>query len=290
MLIHNEIFPSFPVGDDIFPIFQGVINLSPESFYKGSFIKSEDVLTKINSFVKNGAKIIDIGARSTAPNVQSISREEELSRIKLILEPSIKNLPDDIAISIDTQYFDVADYCIKILRNYNRKTIVNDVSGLKTDPKLMDLVIDNDIPLILMASDQRPGDLLTVESIQNSFNNSLNELEKKGYNITKLILDPGIGKWIPEKTYEYDLNIIDKFESFRIFNQPLLVGISRKSFLGTILGNKPPEERYYGTLGASAIAVYNGAHILRTHDLNRELIDVIKTAYTLRKNRSKGLN
>jgi len=290
MLIHNEIFPNFPIGDDIFPIFQAVINLSPESFYKGSFIKPNDVTTKIDGFIKNGAKIIDIGARSTAPNVPAISKEEELARVKLILEPSIIATPDDIIISIDTQFCEVAEFALKLLQKYNRKLIINDVSGLKTDSKLKEFIITNDLPLILMASRKVPGDLLTVDSIQDSFKQSIEELDKRKYNLKNLILDPGVGKWIPEKTYEYDVNIIDKLESFRCFNQPILVGISRKSFLGTILGNKPPEERFYGTLAASAIAVYNGAHILRTHDLNQELIDGTKVAYILRKNRSNTLH
>jgi dihydropteroate synthase len=109
-------------------------------------------------------------------------------------------------------------------------------------------------------------------------------LESKNYDLNKLIIDPGIGKWIPEKTFEYDLSIIDNLERFRIFLQPILVGISRKSFIGAVLNKKNPADRLVGTLASTTIAVYNGAHIIRTHDVTPELQEMVKMASAIRKN------
>ena len=281
--INKQLFQNFHIGDDYPPIIQAIINLSPESFYKGSVVKKDEINEIISNFIKNGVKIFDLGARSTAPGVTPITKEEELARIKPFLEILIDYIPKDIVISIDTQYSEIAKYCINRCNKDNIKLMINDVSGLKTDKKMEKLVIENDIPLILMASHQKPGDILSVNSILESLFVSVNNLEKKNYDIDKLIIDPGIGKWIPEKTYEYDLAIIDNLERFRVFGSPILVGISRKSFINGVLKNKKPEERYNGTLAATSIAVYNGAHIIRTHDVTFEFNEMIKMSSAIRK-------
>jgi dihydropteroate synthase len=124
---------------------------------------------------------------------------------------------------------------------------------------------------------------MSVNSILESIFESILELERKNYNLKRLIIDPGIGKWIPEKTFEYDLSIIDNLERFRAFGQPILVGISRKSFIGTVLNKKDPSERLNGTLAATVIAVYNGAHVIRTHDVTPNLVEMITMAKAIRK-------
>lgn len=282
VIIQREIFPGFSIGDLELPILQGIVNISPESFYKGSIVRRDEINGKIKNFLDNGVKILDVGARSTAPGVNPITQEEELERLTPFLEKLLENIPQDIIISIDTQYSKIAEKCINQCKKSGFRVIVNDISGLKTDPKLTDVVINHDVPLILMASDQRPGDLLSVNSILESLFESITNLEKRNYN-NKIILDPGIGRWVPEKTPEYDLGIIDNLERFRVFGYPILVGISRKSFLGSVLDNKKPEGRYYGSLAATTIAVYNGAHIIRTHDASPEFMDMIKVAKAIRK-------
>ncbi len=281
--INNEILPDFFIGDNYPPILHGILNLSPESFYKGSIIKSVDFKEKVDAFIKNGAKILDLGARSTAPGVVKITKEEELTRLKPFLEKTIEIIPKNVVLSIDTMFSSIAEYCMNRCIQENVPMIINDVSGLKSDPKMIDLITDNDLPLILMASRHVPGDIVSVNSILESIFESILELERKNYNLSRLIIDPGIGKWIPEKTFEYDLSIIDNLERFRAFGQPILVGISRKSFIGTVLNKKDPSERLNGTLAATVIAVYNGAHVIRTHDVTPNLVEMITMAKAIRK-------
>lgn len=281
--INCEILPDFSIGDDNSPIIHGILNLSPESFYKGSIVKSVDFKEKVDGFIKNGAKILDLGARSTAPGVIKITKEEELERIKPFLEKTIEIIPKKVVLSIDTMFSSIAEYCMNRCIQENVPMIINDVSGLKSDPKMIDLITDNDLPLILMASRHVPGDILSVNSILESIFESILELERKNYNLSRLIIDPGIGKWIPEKTFEYDLSIIDNLERFRAFGQPILVGISRKSFIGSVLNKKDPSERLNGTLAATVIAVYNGAHVIRTHDVTPNLVEMITMAKAIRK-------
>ncbi|MHA1821859.1 MAG: dihydropteroate synthase [Promethearchaeota archaeon] len=285
--IKSLIFENFVVGDDSPPIIQAILNISPESFYKGSVVDSKNILEKINEFINNGAKILDIGARSTAPGSTPISIDEEYHRVESILKIVLNKIPKGIILSIDTQYSSVAELCLKECDKKGIHLIINDVSGLKTDPNMLNFVVEHSLPLILMASNNRPGDTKSINEIMDSLYNSINLLIKNNYPIQKLIIDPGIGKWVPEKTYEYDLSIIDNLDRFRIFGCPILVGISRKSFIGTVLGHKMPNDRYWGSLSATSIAVYNGAHIIRTHDVTKELLEMIKVAYAIR---SKNLS
>ncbi len=98
-----------------------------------------------------------------------------------------------------------------------------------------------------------------------------------------MVIDPGMGKWVKEKTYEYDLSMLDNLEDFRVFGLPILVGLSRKSFIGTVLNEKDPAKRDIGSLAATSIAVYNGAHIIRTHDVNENMMQTIKMASAIRR-------
>jgi dihydropteroate synthase len=136
-----------------------------------------------------------------------------------------------------------------------------------------------------MASKKVPGDLLHIEEIIKEFSLTINRLKSEGFNENNIILDPGIGHWIEEKTYEYDLKILNNLNKVRSLKRPILVALSRKSFIGTALNIPEPENRYNGTLSATAIAVYNGAHIVRTHDVNNQLIEIIRMAEFLRKNK-----
>ena len=135
-----------------------------------------------------------------------------------------------------------------------------------------------------MASRKIPGDLLTVDEIIDQFKTSIYELKNKGYDENLIILDPGIGKWIKEKTHDHNLKIIGNLEILRILSKPILVAISR-SFIGTTLNIQEPENRLNGTLAATVIAIYNGAHIIRTHDVNTQLLEMIKMAEEIRRNK-----
>ncbi|MHA1584292.1 MAG: dihydropteroate synthase, partial [Promethearchaeota archaeon] len=281
--IEQELFKGFSIGDFSPVRIMGVLNLSPESFYKDSFIPNEQLIEKMKSFVDNGATILDLGARSTAPWSKPISLEEEKQRIANSLNLIPENVSKDIIISIDTQYADVAEMSLIFAEKNGIKMIINDISCFKTDPRLKDVILKYKCPAILMATFEKPGDAKTPEEILDSLQNTICELRDSGFDTNKIIIDPGVGKWVKDKTYEYDLAILDNLQSFRCFGCPVLMGLSRKSFLGAILDEPDAKNRGIGSLAATAIAVYNGAHIIRTHDVDRDMVQTIKTASAIRK-------
>jgi dihydropteroate synthase len=286
----NEIYAKFfdflEIGDNYPTIVMGVLNLSPESFYKGSvYDDAKKLELAIRSMINNGAAVLDLGARSTAPWSEKITIEEEINRMESAMNIVCKIIPDNILLSIDTQYRRVAQKSLEISTKFKKKIIVNDVSCLKTDPGLGDFVAENDLPIILMASKEVPGDLLTTEEIKSEFNKTIEMLERKGYDGKKIIIDPGIGRWVDKKTPEFDMKIIGNLDKLRSLNKPILVAISRKSFIGATLNITEPEKRLNGTLSATAIAIYKGAHIIRTHDVNQQLTEIIKIAEEIRKNK-----
>jgi len=285
----NEIYAKFfnflEIGDNYPTIVMGVLNLSPESFYKGSVYDNErkiEFATK--SMIENGAVILDLGARSTAPWSEKITIEEEINRMETAMNIVCKIIPNNIILSIDTQYRRVAERSLEISVKFKKRIIINDVSCLKTDPSLGDFVTENKLPIILMASKEVPGDLLTIPEIIQEFERTIELLERKGYDGKKIILDPGIGRWVDKKTPEFDLKIIGNLDKLRSLNKPILVAISRKSFIGTTLNITEPEKRLNGTLSATTVAVYKGVHIIRTHDVNQQLMEIIKMAEEIRKN------
>ncbi|HUW89242.1 MAG TPA: dihydropteroate synthase [Candidatus Nanopelagicaceae bacterium] len=285
----NEIYAKFfkflEIGDNCPTIIIGVLNLSPESFYKGSvYDNAKKIELATKNMISNGAAILDLGARSTAPWSEKITIEEEINRMESAMNTVCKIIPDNIILSIDTQYRRVAQRALEISAKFKKKIIVNDVSCLKTDPGLGDFVAENDLPIVLMASKEVPGDLLTTDEIRHELNKTIEILESKGYDGKKIIIDPGIGRWVDKKTPEFDLKIIGNLDKLRSLNKPILVAISRKSFIGATLHITEPEKRLNGTLSATAIAIYKGAHIIRTHDVNQQLTEIIKIAEEIRKN------
>jgi dihydropteroate synthase len=283
--IYMNLYDTLNIGDDFPTVIMGVLNLSPESFYKGSVYSDTESIKKATlNMIKNGAKILDLGARSTAPWSEKISIEEEIKRFKSAMEIVCKIIPKDIIISVDTQYGRVAEIAYNLSLDYQTKIIINDVSCLKTDPTLQDFIIDHNLPIILMASKAIPGDLCTIREIIQEFDKTIKQLKSYGYNDNNIILDPGIGKWIKEKIHTYDLKIINDLPNLRKLNKPILIAISRKSFIGTTLNIPNPEDRLNGTLSSTAIAVYNGAHIIRTHDVDKQILEIVKMAEEIRRN------
>lgn len=283
---YAKLFDFLEIGDEFPTVIVGVINLSPESFYKGSvYEEPERIREAAFEMVKNGARILDIGGRSTAPWSEKITIKEEINRMKIAIDNVCEIIPENVIISVDTQYKEVAEKAYDIAANENRKIIINDVSCLKTDPSLTDFIIAKDLPIIIMASKKVPGDLCTIDEIIEEFENTIKYLKEKGYNENNIILDPGIGHWIDEKIHLYDLKIIGNLQKLKRLNKPILVAISRKSFIGTTLNLPDPENRLNGTLSATAIAVFNGATMVRTHDVNNQLLEIVKMAEELRRNK-----
>ena len=274
------------IGDGHPVRLMGIVNVSDESFYDGSVYKDKDIASAFRSMAAGGASIIDIGGRSTAPKSAPVSIEEEEFRVRAALTEVLPLLKESGALlSIDTQYRKVAETAWSLFEQLGctEKFILNDVSGLRTDPSLVPWVARKGIPVVLMATHERPGDSLGVEETLSDLGSSMALLEGEGYPVTrKVIVDPAIGRWTPQKTEGHDLEVIHRLSAFRALGCPILAGISRKSFVGAVLGKKDPADRFQGTLAATAIAVYNGAHLIRTHDINDDTIDTIRMAKTIR--------
>lgn len=265
---------------DAYPVrVVGVINVSPESFYKGSVRTShEEIVNTALSMTKEGADIIDIGAMSTAPYLKTeISKEEETKRLVSAIK-AVKQAVK-IPVSADTTRSQPAEAAIKAGAD-----IINDVSGLRNDTRMAKIAAEYDVPLILVAREKREGKGTPIEQVISALKQSLNLAQKAGISPEKVVIDPGIGFFRHTEVpwYIWDCNIIGNLERLRVLKRPIHIGVSRKSFIGKILNQDSPEQRLYGSLSATAIAVYKGAHMIRTHDVT-PTIEVIRLAEQIRK-------
>nr|BAL58205.1 dihydropteroate synthase [uncultured prokaryote] len=253
----------------------GIINLTPDSFYSKSRSHSfkEGVENAIR-LIEEGADIIDLGGESTRPGALPVDENEEKKRVIPVLKELRKNWNG--LISIDTYKSEVAREAID-----EGADIINDISGLRFDPQMVDVVSRSGIPVVIMHTSGRPAEMqmrtdyrnLMLEII-NYISRSISMLCEKGYPEKRIIIDPGIGFG---KTVEQNLHIIANLKLLKVLKRPILVGASRKSFIGALSGNVPPEERLPGSLAAAIMAVLNGARIIRTHDV-KETIQAIKIA------------
>jgi dihydropteroate synthase len=248
-----------PVGDSQSVRLMGIINLSRESFYQGSVAGPHEALSLATAMQEQGADMIDLGAVSTAPGSPQISEAVERERLFPVLKDILDNL--DITVSVDTQRSSIAGDALS-----RGAACINDVSGL-SDPRMAASVAEYDASLIIMASRQRAGDLLHLSEIIALLGERVRAAAKEGVCPAKISVDPGIGKWIPEKSPAHDLAILHGMQRLRALERPVVAAISRKSFIGERLNQPDPFQRLAGTLAATAIAVYLGAHIVRTHDI-----------------------
>lgn len=253
------ILGAVPVGDSYPVRLMGVINLSRESFYKGSVAAPHEALALAAAMQEEGADIIDLGAVSTAPGSPAISESVERERLFPALRDILENL--DIAVSVDTQRSAIAADALSLGAD-----CINDVSGL-TDPRMAAGVADHEGSLIIMASRQKAGDLLDMDEIISILGKKARAAVSSGVGQDKISVDPGIGKWVPEKTPSHDLAILSGMQRLRSLGRPVVAALSRKSFIGQRLNKPDPFQRLSGTLAATAIAVFLGAHVVRTHDI-----------------------
>ena len=252
-----------------------VINLSPESFYKGAVADSIDKFqAMIETTLKEGADIIDIGGASTAPRnvygTSDISVEEEIKRVSQALD-SVK-ITAYPPLSIDTTSSRVAETALDL-----GVSMVNDISGLHADSKMASLVADRGVPIVLMANCGTP--CASIQTSLNSLEDSLDIARKAGIKSGKIILDPGIGFGKPP---EVDVIILQELNRFVKLTHPLLVGVSRKKFIGHILDQPDPYDRLNGSMMATTVAVMKGVSVIRTHDV-RETKVAIQMGEALRK-------
>ena len=206
------------VGDDQPVRIMGVINLSKESFYKNSVVSPLHVREAALKMIDEGADLIDVGARSTWPLAAKISKDEERSR----LIPAVCALADiPVPVSVDTMFSDLAEEALQV-----GAKIINDVSGFTADEKMIDLAGKYACPVILMASNNIPGDPVGMNAIIESLGRIIERAENCGISPDSIIIDPAIGKWTPWKLPIYDYETIDNLKRLRIFKKPILAAIS----------------------------------------------------------------
>ena len=252
------------------PVLMGILNVTPDSFSDGGrHFDPGSAVARAKGMVAEGAAIVDIGGESTRPGHAPVSAEEELWRVKPVLEALVADF--DVAVSIDTGKAAVAREAARL-----GASVINDVWGLQRDPGMADAVADTGSAVVVMHNRERAdGTIDILDDVERFFERSLNLAAGAGVPFSRILLDPGVGFG---KTPEQNHSCIWNLDRFRRFGAPVLVGLSRKSFLGRITGAEV-DNRLPGTLAADTIALMRGASVLRVHDVaeNRAALDIFKT-------------
>ena len=253
----------------------GILNVTPDSFSDGGqFNKLGTALKQANTLVKEGADILDIGGQSTRPGAVQISLEEELSRVLPVVEKVRQEM--SIPISVDTTRAKVAKSAVELGAD-----IINDISGGTFDEEMLPTVAKLQVPIILMHIKGIPETMQQKTDYQDLIGEIISFLSQQidaamaeGVERSQIIIDPGIGFG---KTYQHNLEILNRLQEFTTLNAPILIGTSRKSFIGHILNQKDPQKRVWGTAATCCAAIANHADILRVHDV-KQMCDVCRVA------------
>jgi len=242
----------------------GIINVTPDSFSDGGlYFNKEKAVDRGLELAEEGADIIDIGGESTRPGSDFISTEEELMRTVPVISALRKKT--DVLISVDTTKSEVAEAALG-----EGADIINDISSFRFDPKMLSLAAQKDIPVILMHMKGTPKNMQLnpfyedlLAEIRGFLEERIATAQAYGIKKEKIIIDPGIGFG---KSLKDNLTLIKSLKFLEPIDRPILIGISRKSFIGKIL-SLPPQERTEGTIASAVLSIINGAHILRVHDV-----------------------
>lgn len=242
----------------------GVLNVTPDSFSDGGqHFDPARAIEHALQMESDGADIVEIGGESTRPAAPVISANEELARVSPVLKELGKRLR--VPLAIDTYKSEVARAALDL-----GASIINDVSALRFDARVADETARGSALLVLMHMRGEPQTMQKIEpspdifgEIESDFNTAIHEAERRGVQRERLILDPGIGFG---KTLEQNLSILNHLHRFGKFAMPLMVGTSRKSFIGRLTG-RPESDRVFGTAASVAVAIARGAHMVRVHDV-----------------------
>ncbi|MBA5873058.1 MAG: dihydropteroate synthase [Nitrospira sp. CR1.2] len=242
----------------------GVLNVTPDSFSDGgAFLTVAQAVRHARQMQDEGADIIDLGAESSRPGAPPIEEGEELNRLMPVLEAVRQAV--SLPLSIDTTKAAVARRAIEA-----GASIVNDVTALRGDPKMAGLVAETGVAVVLMHMQGTPPTMQRAPHYGNVVDEVCAFLRERiqtaldaGIQASQIILDPGFGFG---KLQEHNLRLLAEFDAFTRLGHPVLVGVSRKQFIGNLV-DRPVHERGYGTAGAVAVAVLKGAHVLRVHDV-----------------------
>ena len=265
------------------PCVMGILNITPDSFYAGSRMQTEaEIAARAQQILDEGAGIIDIGAYSSRPNAENVSPREEMERLRMGLEILRKTHPGAV-ISVDTFRADVARMCVE---EYG-VAIINDIAAGEMDADMFRTVVELNVPYIMMHMQGTPQNMQQHPHYDNLlkevflyFAQKVQQLRDMG--MKDIILDPGFGFG---KTVEHNYELLAHLEEFRIFELPLLVGVSRKSMIYRLLGNTP-QDALNGTTVLDTICLLKGADILRVHDV-REAVETVKIVEAMRRNGDK---
>ena len=254
------------------PRIMGVLNVTPDSFYDGGRYTSEQlIIERVRQMITEGADFIDIGAFSSRPGADFVSENDEVKRLKPALDAIRKHFPDSI-LSVDTFRSGIAKFAVE---NFN-VDMVNDIFAGNADDNMYQTVADLGVPYIIMHMKGTPQNMQKNPSYKNVtkeifmfFSEKLSRIRNAGVN--DIIIDPGFGFG---KTIEHNYTILKQLDTFKIFELPVVVGLSRKSFIYKVL-KTVAEESLNGTTVLNTIALVNGASILRVHDV-KEAKEAIK--------------
>ena len=274
MLITNNNYP-WPYKWGQKTSIMGIINLTPDSFSDGGdFFSLEKVLNQVNNFVSNGVDVIDLGAQSTRPGAVEIGAKKELKRLLPYLIKIRKKYPN-IIISIDTFNSEVAYEALLHGANW-----INDVTGGRRDEEILDVVSEFNCPFVITHSrgnSQNMNNLTNYDDFLGDVTSSLEMLTKiaikKNVNRDNIIWDPGIG--FSKDTYQ-NIELLRNIDSFKKFQFPILIGASRKRFIGEILDEDNPKERDIGTLAISCFCSQLNIHMVRVHNvkMNNQVLKI----------------
>jgi dihydropteroate synthase len=257
----------------------GVLNVTPDSFSDGGkFLDAGRAIEQALAMERAGADLLDIGGESTRPGSAGTSAKEELARVLPVLQALRGRMK--IPVSIDTQKPEVAEGALDA-----GAQIINDISGLKNDPRIAEAAARRRVPLILMHMRGEPRTMQVrgfardvMKDVMGGLRNSVAAARNAGVEKSQIILDPGIGFG---KSCAQNYELLQKLPQLAKLGYPLLVGTSRKGFLGATLARDdkpaPPEERIWGTASTVTASILNGAHIVRVHDVN-EMVQVARVA------------
>lgn len=258
-------------------LIMGILNRTPDSFSDGgSFTDVAAAIRHAKNMAKDGADIIDVGGESTRPGSEPVGLEEELDRTIPVIERIVSEI--DIPVSIDTSKHEVALRAIRA-----GASMVNDVTGLKRDPEMAGVVSGHGVAVSVMHMRGAPKDMQEnphyrdfMGEVLDGLKGSIDIALAAGIRPDKIVVDPGIGFG---KTVAHNLTLIRRLKEIEALGFPILVGVSRKSFIGSLLG-RDASDRLAGSLAASAVAIANGADILRAHDV-KETRDLARMADAL---------
>jgi dihydropteroate synthase len=257
----------------------GILNCTPDSFYPASrAVTIKDALKTGREMIQAGVDIIDVGGESTRPGSDPVTQEEEIRRVI----PVVQSLraESEVMISVDTRKKEVAERALDAGADF-----INDISGLRHNEELARLVARRKVPVVLMHMRGTPKNMQRQPYYKNTISEILRELQPSiaaaigaGIDPSMLIIDPGIGFG---KRIQDNLHIIRELASLKSLNFPILIGLSRKSFIGEIL-DKPVEKRLIGTITANTLAIINGANIIRVHDVS-DAVEMVKIIESVRR-------